>query len=226
MSTTSYKIASDLFLVWETAPVAKTPAAPKPKPTNHVVVIDVSGSMSYELPKLRTQLKDKLVHLLRDDDTVSIIWFSGRGEFGVLTEAARPKQTVAPVKDVYIGRELAVEIDGYKSLPALTDVRERLAKLAAGGTKTKPLTGGAALMASTLDEAKGWSLATLQAALAATARAIKQHLHEKSQMIVAVIVGQTWFKEFKSLDENTYTLTTSSGPVTVTFTQREVEIEI
>lgn len=147
-------------------------------------------------------------------------------EQGISDNGFSPKQTVAPVKDVYIGRELAVEIDGYKSLPALTDVRDRLAKLAAGGTKTKPLTGGAALMAGALDEAKDWSLATLQAALAATERAIKQHLHEKSQMIVAVIVGQTWFKEFKSLDENTYTLTTATGPVTVTFTQREVEIEI
>lgn len=55
---------------------------------------------------------------------------------------------------------------------------------------------------------------------------IKQHLHEKSQLIVAIIVGQVWFKEFKSLDENTYTLTTANGPVSVTFTQREVEIEI
>ena len=147
-------------------------------------------------------------------------------EQGISDNGFSPKQTVAPVKDVYMGRELAVEIDGYKSLPSLKDVQERLAKLAAGGTKTKPLTGGAALMASTLGEAKGWPLTTIQAALAATERTIKQHLHEKSQMIVAVIVGQTWFKEFKSLDENTYTLTTATGPVTVTFTQREVEIEI
>ena len=45
-------------------------------------------------------------------------------------------------------------------------------------------------------------------------------------MVTAVVVGQVWFKEFKSLDENTYTLTTTQGPVKITFTQREVEIEI
>jgi secreted protein with Ig-like and vWFA domain len=124
MSTTSYKIASDLFLVWETAPVTKTPAAPKPKPTNHVVVIDVSGSMSYELPKLRTQLKDKLVHLLRDDDTVSIIWFSGRGEFGVLTEAA----PVVGVKDL---SKLHQAIDRWLRPVGMTGFREPLEEVAA-----------------------------------------------------------------------------------------------
>ena len=125
-----------------------------------------------------------------------------------------------------MGRELTVEIDGYKSLPSLKDVQERVAKLAAGGTKTKPLTGGAALMAGALATAQGWGLPALKRALEDAEVTIKQHLHEKSQLIVAIIVGQVWFKEFKSLDENTYTLTTSNGPISVTFTQREVEIEI
>ena len=78
MTTTSYKIASDLFLVRAPTPTAAQTRVVKPKPTNHVVVVDVSGSMSSELPKLRSQLKDKLVHLLRDDDTISIIWFRHR----------------------------------------------------------------------------------------------------------------------------------------------------
>ena len=147
-------------------------------------------------------------------------------EQGLSDNGFSPKQTVAPVKDVYMGRELTVEIDGYKSLPSLKDVQERVAKLAAGGTKTKPLTGGAALMADALATAKGWGLPALKRALEDVEVTIKQHLHEKSQLIVAIIVGQVWFKEFKSLDENTYTLTTSNGPVSVTFTQREVEIEI
>lgn len=53
---------------------------------NHVIVIDVSGSMSYDLPALRTQLKNKLVDLVKDKDTVSIVWFSGRNQFGTLIE--------------------------------------------------------------------------------------------------------------------------------------------
>lgn len=55
MTTTSYKIASDLFLVRAPTPTAAQTRVVKPKPTNHVVVVDVSGSMSSELPKLRSQ---------------------------------------------------------------------------------------------------------------------------------------------------------------------------
>ena len=81
-------------------------------------------------------------------------------------------------------------------------------------------------MADALATAKGWGLPALKRVLEDVEATIKRHLHEKSQLIVAIIVGQVWFKEFKSLDENTYTLPTPDGPVTVTFTQREVEIEI
>lgn len=65
--------------------------APQAKPvdvaTNHIAVIDCSGSMSYELPRIREQLKKKLPKLLGEKDTISIIWFSGRGQCGVLLEA-------------------------------------------------------------------------------------------------------------------------------------------
>lgn len=81
-------------------------------------------------------------------------------------------------------------------------------------------------MADALKTMASWDLATLQLHAERLAAAIKVHLSAKSQMVTAVVVGQVWFKEFKSLDENTYTLTTPHGPVTVTFTQREVEIEI
>jgi Mg-chelatase subunit ChlD len=48
------------------------------KRTNHVFVVDVSGSMSWDLPKIRTQLKNKLSNLMKEGDTISIVWFSGR----------------------------------------------------------------------------------------------------------------------------------------------------
>lgn len=86
MSTRSYQISPSLYLVKQTqakAPVAK----PVEVPTNHILVIDCSGSMSYDLPKLRDQLKRKLPKMVGEKDTVSIIWFSGKGQFGVLIEA-------------------------------------------------------------------------------------------------------------------------------------------
>lgn len=59
------------------------------EPTNHVMVIDCSGSMSWELPKIRQQLKNKLPNLVKQGDTVSLVWFSGRSQFGMLAEKVK-----------------------------------------------------------------------------------------------------------------------------------------
>lgn len=78
-------------------------SAPQTKPievpTNHLLAIDCSGSMSYELPKIREQLKKKLPKLLGVKDTISIIWFSGRGQCGVLLEA-EPVATLTDLTQV------------------------------------------------------------------------------------------------------------------------------
>lgn len=51
---------------------------------NFVFVVDVSGSMSGVLSKMRTHLKNNLAQFINDDDTISIIYFSGRGECGTI----------------------------------------------------------------------------------------------------------------------------------------------
>lgn len=51
-------------------------------PTNHVFVADVSGSMYSALPKIREHLKRNLASLVKPDDTVSILYFSGKGQYG------------------------------------------------------------------------------------------------------------------------------------------------
>ena len=56
------------------------------KKTNHIFVVDVSYSMYYDLPKIKTQLKNKLSNVMRDGDTISIVWFSGSRDCGVLKE--------------------------------------------------------------------------------------------------------------------------------------------
>src|ERR1051326_7498495 len=63
-------------------------------PTNHIVVIDCSGSMYNELPNIRQQLKNKLPMMMKEADTVSIIWFSGRNQCGVVVEALMMKTAV------------------------------------------------------------------------------------------------------------------------------------
>lgn len=58
-------------------------------PTNHVLVIDCSGSMAWELPKIREQIKKKVPKIIEEEDTISVVWFSGRGQFGSLIRAEK-----------------------------------------------------------------------------------------------------------------------------------------
>lgn len=59
---------------------------PEPTHQNLVVLLDCSGSMGGDIRLAGQQLKNKVATLLRPGDTVSVIWFSGRGEAGVLLE--------------------------------------------------------------------------------------------------------------------------------------------
>lgn len=59
------------------------------EPTNRIIVVDVSGSMYNELPKLRAHLKNKLPSMVLPDDTLTIVWFSGKNQYGVLFEAMK-----------------------------------------------------------------------------------------------------------------------------------------
>lgn len=53
-------------------------------PTNHVLVTDISGSMYQALPELRSHLKENLASLVKPDDTISLLYFSSKGDFGVV----------------------------------------------------------------------------------------------------------------------------------------------
>jgi hypothetical protein len=128
--TTSLKISDHLYLV--TQPVSK--AAPKKKvevATNHIAVVDCSGSMYGEIGNIREQLKKKLPKLINEKDTFSMIWFSGRGEFGTLIEG-EPVSTLKDLSDVNkaIDRWLkCVGLTGFKEpLEEVSKVVERIKK--------------------------------------------------------------------------------------------------
>ena len=57
-------------------------------PVNHVFTVDISGSMYNTLPKIRSHLKAKLNHLVKDDDTVSIVYFADSRCCGVAVDKA------------------------------------------------------------------------------------------------------------------------------------------
>lgn len=54
--------------------------------THHIFVIDCSGSMSGELSRIRTDLHNKISTILKPNDSTTIIWFSGKNQFGVVIE--------------------------------------------------------------------------------------------------------------------------------------------
>lgn len=119
-----------------------------------------------------------------------------------------PPLTSVPSTDVYYSKTLAVSLKGYSSLPTIKETIERMA--AAESPKGKPLTGGAALMAPAIREVQAkmtekqslvaaWIEGEQKSAVAETRMA----LLEKAKLVFTIVVGQVWFKEWSSLEENT-----------------------
>lgn len=89
------KITDTLSIVSQKVP-SKTEVIVQPPSTSHILVLDCSGSMYNDLPRIREQLKKKLPTLVLEGDLLSVIWFSGRGECGTLLEA----EPIATLKDL------------------------------------------------------------------------------------------------------------------------------
>ena len=83
------KFDENFYLITQT--FANTSPIEVVKSVNHIIIIDVSGSMSYDLPEMRKSLKNRLSNLVKPEDTVTIIYFSGRNEAGILKEAVSVK---------------------------------------------------------------------------------------------------------------------------------------
>lgn len=115
------KITDSFFLNERTIkqPSVEPQVKPKPIPVNHIVNIDVSGSMSWDLTEIRKQLKNKLPNLVKENDTISIVWFSGNREAGILKEE--------------------VEIKSLTSLKELNDAIDRFLKPVGLTAFAKPL---------------------------------------------------------------------------------------
>lgn len=118
----TYKVNDRLFLNQFPIPTTSS-AKPVETDSNHILVIDCSGSMSYELPKIREQLKKKLPKLVKENDTVSIVWFSGKGEYGTLIEGEK----VATLKDL---KDVNAQIDRWLKPIGLTGFKEPMLEVA------------------------------------------------------------------------------------------------
>ena len=93
------KIDENYYLVSQKVEKEKTVNVPQN--VNHIFVVDVSGSMYHDLPLIRTQLKNKLSNLMKMGDTISIVWFSGRNDAGILKEEVEVKslKTLSDLND-------------------------------------------------------------------------------------------------------------------------------
>lgn len=82
-------------------------------PTNIIFCCDVSGSMYGSLTQMRKQLKNRIPDLVSEGDTITIIWFSGRNQAGILKEEVY-------VKNVNDLQKLNEAIDRYLTPQGLT----------------------------------------------------------------------------------------------------------
>ena len=89
---------------------------------HHTFIIDCSGSMWGELDSIRRDLHNKISTMLKPSDSVTLIWFSGRGECGVLLEDYHVNGAVelSKVKNL---------IDKYLTPQCLTSFKEPLVEL-------------------------------------------------------------------------------------------------
>lgn len=107
------KFAGSSNLALTAQNVSTQKATPVKLPIEHIALIDVSGSMYSDLPELRRHLKNKLPTLVGENDTISIIWFSGNNEFGVLQEGV-------PVRTLSDMSALNAAIDRFLQAQCLT----------------------------------------------------------------------------------------------------------
>jgi len=113
-----------------TKPIESTqPKVDVPQPTNRILAIDCSGSMSSDLPKLRTMLKNKLPTMIQPLDTLTIIWFSGRGQCGILFEGTK-LDTLQDIQRVNTAIDRFIQpigMTGFKApLELVQDITQRL----------------------------------------------------------------------------------------------------
>lgn len=101
------------------------------KKTNHIFVVDVSYSMYNDLPKIKTQLKNKLSNIMKEGDTISIVWFSGKNDSGILKEEVEVKSltTLSDLNDAIDRWLRPVGLTAFlKPLQLITGLIDRVKK--------------------------------------------------------------------------------------------------
>lgn len=126
MKASYVKIKDGLFLVAQ-QPASQAVVKTVEINTHHIFIIDCSGSMYGELPSIRRDMCNKLSTLLKVGDSLTLIWFSGRGEYGVILEdyringAINVEKAKGLVNQYLTARCLTAFVDPLKEASALID---------------------------------------------------------------------------------------------------------
>jgi hypothetical protein len=120
-----------------------------------------------------------------------------------------PKSVQAESTDFYISKEMSVSIKSFSSLPNLKQARDKKAK--------GKMTPSESLMVryidfvdeflkcdsySSSDNQKRMLESWLDEETKALVGLTRDLIHKKSQLLFSVLVGQAWFSEFSSLEQN------------------------
>jgi hypothetical protein len=144
-----------------------------------------------------------------------------------------PKQVQAEARDFYMAKELSISIKGFSSIPSLNEFKKQAAK--------GKLTASAQLMAPAFKEVEDFLASKvytsaknqdklfetwLDGQFKATQAEVRKLISEMAKSKFSIVVGQTWPTEFKSIDENSLTLTIDGVALVCTLNAKEVKVEI
>jgi len=145
-----------------------------------------------------------------------------------------PRVTSEKMGETYMATELTVKIDGIASKPTFKTVWDKI-KAGKSLTDRERLFEPAMLEYKAFVESaiytknenqddllKTWLLNKQKSVVTK----VREYLNQSARIKFAVILGQTWFKEFKDLEDNQLVLTLDGKPVTITFKLEDKVIEI
>ena len=92
------KLKDDLFLINQKINKENFEIKTIINNTHHIFIIDCSGSMYDELPKIKKDLYNKITTDLKEEDSLSIIWFSGKNQCGIILEDYHIKSNLGLIK--------------------------------------------------------------------------------------------------------------------------------
>jgi hypothetical protein len=159
------------------------------------------------------------------------VWLKDQG---ITDGGFSPKSVQSePSGDFYMSKELKVSLKGLSKLPSLKEVKEQIAK--------NKLNAGGALMAPTVKLVESFLASDIYAKAAEKDKVLEVWLEGQTkaakakarglifqiaQTTFGLIVGQTWFSEFSSLDENSMDITVDGSTIGCKVEMREVEIKL